>query len=74
MSHCFRNLVLLAILCVAVQSLSISRDAHNKFNHHMLRIHKSAFNFMHHQQEVNGFEFVTQMETIISDIQGSIDT
>jgi len=73
MSLSFRNLVLLALLCAFVTSVSILPSAHRKFNQHMVKVHESSTSFAAHQQSsTDASAFSKNIQKIIDTISGSV--
>ncbi len=71
MSLSFRNLALLALFCALVSSLSISSEAHRRYNNHMVRVQEISAVEAHHQQSGDASSFFTNIQSIIKTISSS---
>lgn len=73
MSPTFRNIFLLTLLCGLAYSISICSNAHNKFNHHMIKVHESVTKSLeHHQSTTDTSEFSKKVLNIIDIISNSV--
>jgi hypothetical protein len=71
MSLSFRNLALLALFCALASSLSISSEAHRRYNNHMVRVQEISAVEAHHQQSGDASSFFTNIQSIIKTISSS---
>lgn len=71
MSVTFRNLLLLALMCGLVSSLSISSNSHAKHSGHMLRVLQLHYMTQHSQQN-NDAAFFQNLQTSITTISNSV--